>query len=112
MPFVASPVYYDGFLYTIKDGGILASTDDRTGKLVKAKRLKASGNYYSSPIAADGKLFLIDQRGRSTVVSAGRDWRVLSTGDFDEDVMATPAIVDGCIYVRTQKHLYCFRQER
>ena len=108
VPFVASPVYAAGHVFTVKDGGILTSLDAETGAPIKTKRLAAIGNYYSSPVAGDGKVYLANQRGRITVITAEGDWQVLSTTDFDEDCYATPAIVDGKIYLRTNGHLYCF----
>ena len=59
-------------------------------------------------MAGDGKIYLLSERGRLTVVGAGREGRVLATGDFEEDVYATPALADGRIYLRTSRHLYCF----
>ena len=66
------------------------------------------GDYYSSPVAGDGKVYLINQRGDLSVISGDRDWQLLHRAKFGEDVHATPAIADGCIYVRTAGHLYCF----
>jgi outer membrane protein assembly factor BamB len=108
VPFCASPLYLDGLIYTVKDGGFLASLDARSGELVQRDRVPGGGNYYSSPVAGDGKIYLVDQRGRLSVVRAGREWRVLSSGNFEEDIYATPALADGRIYVRTTGHLYCF----
>jgi outer membrane protein assembly factor BamB len=108
VPFCASPMYLDGLIYIVKDGGFLASLDARSGELVQRDRLVGSGTYYSSPVAGDGKIYVADERGRMTVVQAGRDWRVLSSSDFGEDIYATPAIAGGRIYVRTKGHLYCF----
>ena len=108
VPFCASPLYLDGLIYTVKDGGFLASLDAHSGELVHRDRLPGSGNYYSSPVAGNGKIYLVNERGRLTVVQAGRGWRVLSSSDLAEDVYATPAIADGRIYVRTTGHLYCF----
>lgn len=79
-----------------------------TGKASKPLRLEASGNYYASPVAGDGKIFLIDQQGRLTVVAANERLEVLHTADFKESGYATPAIVDGRIYLRTASGLYCF----
>jgi len=98
----------DGQLYIVEDGGFLASLDARSGELVRRDRVPGGGNYYSSPVAGDGKIYLVDERGRLSVVRAGREWRVLSAGNFEEDVYATPALADGRIYVRTSGHLYCF----
>jgi outer membrane protein assembly factor BamB len=108
VPFCASPLCLDNLIYTVKDGGFLASLDARSGELVQRDRLSGSGNYYSSPVAGDGKIYFVDQRGRLSVVGAGRAWRVLSSSDFEEDVYATPALAAGRIYLRTTGHLYCF----
>ena len=108
VPFCASPLYYKGHVFTIKDGGILTCLDAKTGEAHKTGRASAVGNYYSSPVAGDGKVYLIDQRGRLSVVSAEENWRLLHSADFGEDAYATPAIVDGKIYLRTSGHLYCF----
>jgi outer membrane protein assembly factor BamB len=108
VPFCASPLYIDGLVYAVKDGGILAGLDARDGTVLKRDRVSGRGSYYSSPVAGDGKVYLLDERGRLTVVQAGRDWRVLAGSDFGEDVYATPAIADGRIYLRTSGHLYCF----
>jgi outer membrane protein assembly factor BamB len=108
VPFCASPLYLGGLVYTVKDGGLLACLDRRDGKPLKVARLPDAGNYYSSPVAGDGKIYVVNERGFLTVVWAGRDWEVLSTSDFGEAVYATPAIADGRIYLRTSGHLYCF----
>jgi outer membrane protein assembly factor BamB len=108
VPFCASPLYAGDCLFTLKDGGFLSSLDAKDGKLIQRDRLAAGGNYYSSPVAGDGKVYLVNDRGRLTVVSAARDWQVLARSDFDEDTYATPAIVEGRIYLRTASHLYCF----
>jgi outer membrane protein assembly factor BamB len=108
VPFCASPLYLNGLIYTVKDGGFLSCLDARSGELVQRDRVPGSGTYYSSPVAGDGRIYLVDQRGRMSVIQAGRSWRVLSSSDFAEDVYATPALADGHIYVRTTGHLYCF----
>jgi outer membrane protein assembly factor BamB len=108
VPFCASPLYHGGHVFAVKDGGLFFCLDAGDGKLLKRGRLPALGSYYSSPVAGDGKIYLLNEQGQLTVVSAAADWRVLATGDFEEDTYATPAIADGRIYVRTAGHLYCF----
>lgn len=108
VPFCASPVLVNGLLFTVKDGGILQCLNATTGKASKPLRLEASGNYYASPVTGDGKIYLIDEQGRLTVVAAREELEVLHTADFKEDAYATPAIVDGRIYLRTSSALYCF----
>ncbi len=108
VPFCASPLHVGGLVFTVKDGGFLSCLDAKDGKLLKRERLPGPGNYYSSPVAGDGKIYLLSERGRLTVVSAVRDWQVLASSDFQEDGYATPALADGRIYLRTAGHLYCF----
>ena len=109
IPFCASPLFFNNTVFTVKDGGILTSLDARSGKPLQTKRVAGAGNYYSSPVAGDGKVYLLDQKGRLSVVSGEGKWKVLHRAQFGEETYATPAIVDGRIYLRTDGHLYCFR---
>lgn len=108
VPFCASPLAYGGRVFTIKDGGILTCLEAATGKPHKSGRVTGTSNYYASPVAGDGKVFLLSQRGTLSVVSAEDQWTVLHSAEFGEEAYATPAIVDGRIYLRTSGHLYCF----
>jgi len=110
IPYVPSPLYHDGHLFLVRDGGIVTSLDARTGRLVKRGRI-AGGNYYSSPVVGDGKIYLVSERGEATAISAEGEWAPLSQASFGEDVYATPALVGGRIYLRTSGHLYCFGTE-
>ena len=106
---VPSPVLLDGVLYSVRNGGIFASLDAKTGEILKRARLpEAVGAYFASPVAADGKLFVIDADGVLTVVRAAADWAVLHSLKLGEGSHATPAIADGRLYVRTFGGLYCF----
>ncbi|MFN7768190.1 MAG: PQQ-binding-like beta-propeller repeat protein [Planctomycetaceae bacterium] len=108
IPYCPSPVVYGDHLYLIKNGGILTVLDIHTGKALKEGRIEATGDYYSSPVAGDGKVYLLSQKGQLTVLAARDGWDELSRADFGEDAYATPALVDGRIYLRTANHLYCF----
>jgi outer membrane protein assembly factor BamB len=108
VPFCASPLYDRGHIFTVKDGGIFCSIDADSGKIVKTGRLHGTKNYYASPVAGDGKLYLVDEMGELSIVRSEGRWQLLSSADFDENVYATPALVDGRIYLRTVGHLYCF----
>lgn len=112
VPFIASPLAVNRHVFTVKDGGILTSFVAKDGRQVLTKRLPATGNYYSAPVAGDGKIFLINEQGQLTVVSAKGNWNVISKADFGEAVYATPAIADGQIYLRTSHHLYCFGRSK
>lgn len=107
-PYCPSPLYYDGRLYMVKDGGIFSVLDAATGKVLKHVRLKATGNYYASPVGGDGKVYLINQLGVMTIVSTETGWKELHTVDLEGDGHATPAIADGRIYARVGDQLYCF----
>jgi outer membrane protein assembly factor BamB len=113
LPFVATPLVYEGVLYLVKDGGIITSLDPATGKVLKRGRtLEGLGEYYSSPVAAGGKLYLANSEGKITVVKAGAQWDVLRVNAMDDEVHATPALSEGRIYVRTRSALYCFAAAR
>lgn len=110
IPYVASPVHYEGILYVISDGGVLKAVQSSDGKVLKETRLKKGGSsFFASPVAADGKVFLVDTKGRLTVIKADASCEELSTAEFGEEVVATPAICNGRIYVRTKSKLFCFR---
>lgn len=110
VPFCASPVYAAGVVFTVKDGGIVSSLDAATGKALKQGRLPASNEYYASPVAGDDKVFFANDEGQLTVIRAVGEWDVLHSADFEEPIYATPALVDGRIYLRTNGHLYCFAE--
>ena len=108
LPDVSSVLLYRGVLYLIRNGGILQTLEPATGKLIKQGRLThAMDEYYASPVAGDGKVFLLSRDGKSTALEAGsQDWGVAATGDFGEEVFATPAIADGHMWVRTATALF------
>lgn len=108
IPYIASPLLYREHLFIVKEGGIVSSVDVANGRTMKQGRVRGGGNYYASPVAGDGKLYLINEAGVLSVVRAAGAWELLGSHDFAERTMATPAIVDGRIYVRTEKRLYCF----
>lgn len=109
VPQVPSTVLYQGVLYMVNDSGILLSFDPATGNVIKQGRLKgAIDKYFASPVAADGKVYLIGQGGTVSVVKAGGEWEILAVNELGEEAYATPAIAEGKLYVRTQGTLYCF----
>ncbi len=109
VPQVPSTLLYKGVLYMINDSGILISFDPATGNVLKQGRLHgAIDKYFSSPVAADNKVFLIGQGGQVSVVKAAGEWEVLSVNELDDECYATPAIADGRLYIRTRSALYAF----
>ncbi|MGH9672201.1 MAG: PQQ-binding-like beta-propeller repeat protein, partial [Bryobacteraceae bacterium] len=112
LPNVPSPLYYHDVLYTLKEGGIFASIDPKTGEILKLARLEgAPGPYYASAVASDGNIYVISEEGKASVIQAGADWRVLAVNDLGESCHATPALTDQRIYLRTRGALYCFAKK-
>lgn len=108
IPEVPSPVSDGKYLYLVKNGGQLTCLDVKTGKMVYRKRTGGTGTHYASPLIADGNLYTIAGNGRISVVQSGESPGILAVNDMDDEVYATPAIVDGVIYLRTHSALYAF----
>jgi outer membrane protein assembly factor BamB len=113
LPFVASPLFYDGRIYLIKTGGMLTSLDAKTGNpFYTQERLDAPGNYYSSPVAGGGNIYLASLHGKLTVVKAGGEKpEILHQAEFGERILASPALVGDNFYLRTASTLYAFGPE-
>ncbi|MCB1211653.1 MAG: PQQ-binding-like beta-propeller repeat protein, partial [Verrucomicrobiales bacterium] len=110
LPYVPSPLVVDGNLYLLGDGGILKCVDYKTGAEHYDERLNGStgsSKFFSSPVAADGKIFCGSQMGDLIIVKAGTTFEQLSATKLDSPINASPAIGDGRIYVRTEKMLWC-----
>jgi outer membrane protein assembly factor BamB len=109
LPYVPTPLYYEGRLYLVKNGGLASCLDARTGQaFYQEERLGALGDYYSSPVAARGKICVISQPGVAVIYETGDVLSVLARNSLGEPVMATPAIGEEHIYIRTKTQLYAF----
>ncbi len=110
VPYVASALHHEGVIYLVRDGGIVTSLDAATGEVTKQERLpKGAGAYYASPVAAGGKIYILGMNGVVSVLQAGRDWQVVATNELEETCVATPAIAGNSLYIRTDKHVYCWK---
>ena len=103
-PFTPSPILVGDELYMVSDIGVLSCLDARTGAMLWQARLP--GNYSASPVFADGRIYLQSEEGVTTVVAPGREFRRLSASRLDGAMLATMAVSDGSIFVRTDTHLY------
>lgn len=111
VPYVPSPLFYRGKLFVAKDGGLASCFDAKTGKAhYLQERLGVEGDYYASPIAVDGKIYAASLSGTVLVLAAGETFQVLARNKFEESISATPAMVEGKLYVRTTGHLHAFGQ--
>ncbi len=109
LPDLASPLLYDGVLYLVKGGGVMTALDPLTGRMIRQGRLSgAAEGVFSSPVAADGKIYVASVSGKVTVLKAGPDWTVLAVNDLGEECYASPAIGAGRIYIRTVNSVYAF----
>jgi outer membrane protein assembly factor BamB len=104
--YVPSPLYHDGRLYVVNDGGVATCFDANTGKEVWTERLEG-GDVTSSPVLVGDKLYVTNEAGRTYILKAGPKFEQVAANDVGEKVLATPAIVGGRIYLRTTSNLYC-----
>jgi outer membrane protein assembly factor BamB len=107
-PYVPSPLVLDGVLYFLKsNSGILSAFDARTGRpLYQNQRLEGVPNVFASPVAAGGRIYIAGQDGATIVVKAGPAFEALATNHLDDGFDASPALVDGEIYLRGRSFLY------
>ncbi len=108
---IASPLYYNGRLYLVKSGGMSSCYDARDGKtLWDRARLGNFGDYFASPVAADGRVYLAGKNGFVVVLEDGPQLKVLGKHDLGEEIIATPTIANGRLYVRTRENLFCLAE--
>lgn len=106
---IPSALLYKGVVYVVKNGGVLMAFDADTGRELKTGRLAgAISGYSSSPVAADGKIYICSEDGHVVVLRPGKDWEVEKVNDLGEGIFATPALSGGHIYLRTEQALYRF----
>ncbi len=105
---VSSLLYYNGHVYMIRDGGIISCFDSESGKLVYREKSGATGAYFSSPVASDGRIMIASRNGIVTIFDSGDNFKILAQNNLEENITATPAIVDSKIYLRTAEFLYAF----
>jgi len=115
LPYVSSPLCYNGRVYAVKSGGLASCYDARTGEIVyQAERLDAPGDYYSSAIGVNDCVYVASQKGTVVVIDANRETKglhVLARNSMGEEIFSTPAVLDGRIYLRTEKHLFAFGEK-
>ncbi|MEX1097202.1 MAG: PQQ-binding-like beta-propeller repeat protein [Planctomycetales bacterium] len=106
-PYVCSPLLYDGLLYVHNEAGILSCFEAATGKTVYRERL--AGKFSASAAAGDGKLYVSNEGGDTFVVRAGRKFEILAKNPLEEEILASPAISGGRLFLRTRTRLFCIR---
>jgi outer membrane protein assembly factor BamB len=109
IPEVPSPLFYQGRLYTIVNGGILSCFNASTGKILYRERINAPGPYFSAPVAAAGRVYTASSEGIVTVLKSGDTLETLARNDLGEPIFATPAPVGDALYIRSSRHLWAFK---
>jgi outer membrane protein assembly factor BamB len=104
--YMPTPIVYGDYFYTCANDGRLTCYEAKTGERVYRARVGGGGSFTASPIAADGRLYFSNEDGDVVVVKAGAEYEELGKNEMAEVVMATPAISDGVMIVRTLKHVY------
>ena len=105
MPYVPTPVYDQGRLYTINDGGIASALDAATGLEIWSGRTNAE--FFSSLVLIEGRVFAATSKGEMIVLAAGDTFQVLARNPLGEGTRSTPIVADGRLYVKTFTHLVC-----
>ena len=105
-PDVPTPVTDGKYFYVVNDRGIMFCLDAKTGAEVYANQRLKPAAYSGSPVLADGKIYVTNEEGLTTVVAAGPKFEVLAENPLSDYVLSSPAISDGQIFIRTSQHLY------
>ncbi|MCA9047517.1 MAG: PQQ-binding-like beta-propeller repeat protein [Planctomycetaceae bacterium] len=109
---IASPLALDGRLLMVKKGGISAAFRLEDGETVwMKKRINNFGNYYASPVAGGDVIYVPGENGNIVVMKSGPEPEVLAKNDVGDSLIATPAIADNRLYVRTLHKILCFAEE-
>ncbi len=104
VPRDVSPILVGDELYTISDSGVALCFDAETGHRHWQERL--GSKFWASPVLADGRLYCLDEQATTTVLAPGKQFKVLATNKLEGQTQASPAILDGVIFLRTDTHLY------
>lgn len=104
-PYVSSLVLYQGLIYMANDAGVASCFDAKTGE--KVWQARTEGIFSASPVAGDGKVYLPSETGETIVLKAGREFQMLARNDIGERMVASPAISEGQLFIRTDRYLFC-----
>ena len=105
-----TPLVHDGILYVLGNNGVFDAYDVQTGEEVYRQRLDVGSGFSASPVVADGKIYLSSEDGEMLVVAAGRTFKHIATNSMGDLLMATPALSEGVMYVRTASTLFAIGQ--
>lgn len=111
LPYVATPLVSENRVYLVKSMGILTCLDTATGKpFFQSQRTGVKGEYFSSPVKAGNTIVLASNKGSLFIIEDGTDFKMLAHNTIDEEIIASPAIVDNTLYVRSINSLWAFKE--
>ena len=106
-PDVPTPVTDGTYLYVVNDRGIMWCLDAKSGKEIYGRQRLKAATYSGSFVLADGRLYITNEDGVTSVVKAGPTFEILAENDFDDYTLSSPAMSEGQIFIRTAGFLYC-----
>ena len=114
VPYTPSLLLYDDVLYGLKSNkGILSCYDPKSGEVYYGpERLPGIKGVFASPVAANGKVYLIGRNGTSIVIKSGRSYEVIAENFLDDKFDSSPAIAENEMYLRGHSYLYCVREQK
>ena len=111
-PDVPSPISDGHNFYMVDDRGLVTCLDAKTGELIWGPEATSEAIVSASPILADGKLYIINEEGVTSIVSVGKEFKILATNELDGTyTLASPAVSGSQLFIRTSTHLYCIGEE-
>ncbi len=111
-PDVPTPVTDGKYFYTVSDNGVMWCLDAKTGEKIYGEQRVKTGTYSSSPVLADGKIYITNEDGVTTVVRAGPKFEILAENSLNDYCLSSPAISEGQVFIRTAQYLYCIGKRR
>jgi outer membrane protein assembly factor BamB len=109
-PYVSSLLYYGGAIYMANDVGVLTAVNAATGERLWQERV--DGVFSASPVAGGGHVYFVSENGETIVIKAGRTPQIVARNAIGERSVASPAISNGQIFLRTDAHVFCIGRAR
>jgi outer membrane protein assembly factor BamB len=105
-----SPLHVNGQIICVSAGGIVNAADAQTGQSLWDLRLE--GKFAASPLAADGRIYAVNEDGVTYVIEPGAKATVLATNELDDKILASPVAANGMLYLRSDRYLYSFAEKK
>ncbi|MGV3773359.1 MAG: PQQ-binding-like beta-propeller repeat protein [Verrucomicrobiales bacterium] len=109
VPAIPSLIYKKPHLFAITEGGVASCMDANTGEIIWQERV--GGNHAASPVLAGNHIYFTSEEGETTVIEAGAEFKIIARNQLGERVQASPAVSDGIIFIRTEKHLFAIKRK-